>query len=145
MSDSHVILLIHYGEKIMSQIPADLKYVKSHEWVRLESDGSATVGITEHAQDLLGDLVFVELPEVGRLLAEEEQAGTIESVKAASDLYSPIAGEVLETNAELEASPDLANTAPYTEGWFYRMKPSDSSDIDNLLSAEEYSKEIGED
>jgi glycine cleavage system H protein len=96
----------------MSNIPAELKYVASHEWLRLEADGSVTVGITEHAQELLGDIVFVELPKVGANLAAEEQAGVVESVKAASDVYAPIAGEVLEVNAELEAAPELANSEP---------------------------------
>lgn len=127
----------------MSQIPADLKYVDSHEWLRLESDGSVTVGITEHAQELLGDLVFVELPQVGSNLGANEQAGTVESVKAASDLYCPIAGEILATNAELEGAPELANSEPYGAGWFFRMKPANASDLDGLLSAEQYAKEIG--
>lgn len=127
----------------MSQIPADLKYVDSHEWLRLESDGSVTVGITEHAQELLGDLVFVELPKVGSTLAANEQAGTIESVKAASDLYCPIAGEVLEINPELEGAPELANSEPYGAGWFFRMKPASAGDLDGLMTAEQYAKEIG--
>lgn len=127
----------------MSQIPADLKYVDSHEWLRLESDGSVTVGITEHAQELLGDLVFVELPQVGSNLGANEQAGTVESVKAASDLYCPIAGEILAVNPELEGAPELANSEPYGAGWFFRMKPANAGDLDGLLSAEQYAKEIG--
>ena len=127
----------------MSQIPADLKYVDSHEWLRLESDGSVTVGITEHAQELLGDLVFVELPQVGSTLGANEQAGTVESVKAASDLYCPIAGEILAVNPELEGAPELANSEPYGAGWFFRMKPANAGDLDGLLTAEQYAKEIG--
>jgi glycine cleavage system H protein len=127
----------------MSQIPADLKYVASHEWLRLEADGSVTVGITDHAQELLGDVVYVELPEVGKTYSAGEQAGVVESVKAASDVYSPIDGEVLAINEELEAAPELANTASYTDGWFFRIKPSKPSDLDGLLDAEAYGKEVG--
>ncbi|BBF86477.1 glycine cleavage system protein H [Aquitalea magnusonii] len=127
----------------MSNIPAELKYVASHEWLRLEADGSVTVGITEHAQELLGDIVFVELPKVGAKLAAEEQAGVVESVKAASDVYAPIAGEVLEVNAELEAAPELANSEPYGAGWFFKIKPANAADLDSLLDAAGYAKEIG--
>ncbi|WP_293760351.1 glycine cleavage system protein GcvH [uncultured Aquitalea sp.] len=124
-------------------IPADLKYVASHEWLRLEADGSVTVGITEHAQELLGDIVFVELPKVGAVLAADEQAGVVESVKAASDVYSPIAGEVLEVNSELEAAPELANSEPYAAGWFFKIKPANAADLDSLMDAAAYAKEIG--
>jgi glycine cleavage system H protein len=127
----------------MSQIPADLKYVASHEWLRLEADGSVTVGITDHAQELLGDVVYVELPQVGKTYSAGEQAGVVESVKAASDVYSPIDGEVLAINEELEASPELANSASYSEGWFFRIKPSNPADLDGLLDAEAYGKEVG--
>ncbi len=127
----------------MSNIPADLKYVSSHEWLRLEADGSVTVGITEHAQELLGDIVFVELPAVGANLAAEEQAGVVESVKAASDVYAPIAGEILEVNAELEANPELANSEPYAAGWFFKIKPANTADLDGLLDAAAYAAEIG--
>lgn len=127
----------------MSNIPADLKYVASHEWLRLEADGIVTVGITEHAQDLLGDIVFVELPAVGANLAAEDQAGVVESVKAASDVYCPIAGEVVAVNAELEAAPELANTDPYAAGWFFKIKPANAADLDGLLDAAAYGKEIG--
>lgn len=127
----------------MSNIPADLKYVASHEWLRLEADGTVTVGITEHAQDLLGDIVFVELPAVGANLAAEDQAGVVESVKAASDVYCPIAGEVVAVNAELEAAPELANTDPYAAGWFFKIKPANAADLDGLLDAAAYGKEIG--
>ncbi|AXE28815.1 glycine cleavage system protein GcvH [Chromobacterium phragmitis] len=127
----------------MSNIPAELKYVDSHEWLRLEADGSVTVGITAHAQELLGDIVFVELPKVGATLAKDEQAGVVESVKAASDVYCPIAGEVLEVNAELESAPDLANNEPYGDGWFFKIKPANAADLDGLMDAAAYAKEIG--
>ncbi|MEQ6291744.1 glycine cleavage system protein GcvH [Vogesella sp. GCM10023246] len=127
----------------MSNIPAELKYVSSHEWLRLEADGTVTVGITEHAQELLGDIVFVELPTVGSALGDGEQAGVVESVKAASDIYAPIAGEVLEVNGELEATPDLANSEPYGAGWFFKIKPANAADLDKLLDAAAYAAEIG--
>ena len=125
----------------MSNIPADLKYVASHEWLRLEADGSVTVGITDHAQELLGDIVFVELPEVGANLAADEQAGVVESVKAASDIYAPIAGEVLEVNQELVDAPDTANTDPYGAAWFFRIKPANAADLDGLMDAAAYEAE----
>lgn len=127
----------------MSNIPADLKYVSSHEWLRLEADGSITVGITEHAQELLGDIVYIELPEVGASLAAEEQAGVVESVKAASDVYAPIAGEVLAVNESLADAPETANSDPYGEGWFFKIKPANPADFDALLNAEQYAAEIG--
>ncbi len=126
----------------MSNIPADLKYVESHEWLKLEADGTVTVGITEHAQEALGDIVFVELPNVGDNLGADEQAGVVESVKAASDIYAPIACEIVAINEELIASPDLANTDPYGAGWFFRIKPSNAADLDGLMSAEQYAAEI---
>lgn len=122
----------------MSNIPADLKYVASHEWLKLEDDGIITVGITDHAQDLLGDVVFVELPEVGRTVSADEEIAVVESVKAASDVYAPIAGEIVEINDELVDSPELANEDPYGKAWFFKIKPADVADYDNLLSAEEY-------
>lgn len=127
----------------MSNIPSDLKYVSSHEWLYLEADGIITVGITEHAQDLLGDIVFVELPEVGANLSAEEQAGVVESVKAASDVYAPIAGEVVAVNEDLAAAPETANSDPYGAGWFFKIKPSNPADYEQLLSAEQYAAEIG--
>lgn len=126
----------------MSTIPADLKYVASHEWLRKEADGTITIGITEHAQELLGDIVFVELPEVGASFAAEDQAGVVESVKAASDVYAPIAGEVVEVNEALVDAPETANSDPYGEGWFFRIKPANETDYDGLLTAEEYAVEI---
>ena len=125
----------------MSNIPAELKYVASHEWLRLEADGSVTVGITDHAQELLGDIVFVELPEVGAYLAADEQAGVVESVKAASDIYAPIAGEILEVNQELVDAPDTANTDPYGAAWFFRIKPANAADLDGLMDAAAYEAE----
>lgn len=122
----------------MSNIPADLKYVASHEWLKLEDDGIITVGITDHAQDLLGDVVFVELPEVGREVSADEEIAVVESVKAASDVYAPIAGEIVEINDELVDSPELANEDPYGKAWFFKIKPTNVADYDNLLSAEEY-------
>ena len=125
----------------MSNIPAELKYVASHEWLRLEADGSVTVGITDHAQEVLGDIVFVELPEVGANLAADEQAGVVESVKAASDIYAPIAGEILEVNQELVDAPDTANTDPYGAAWFFRIKPANAADLDGLMDAAAYEAE----
>ena len=122
----------------MSNIPADLKYVASHEWLKLEDDGIITVGITDHAQDLLGDVVFVELPEVGREVSADEEIAVVESVKAASDVYAPIAGEIVEINDELVDSPELANEDPYGKAWFFKIKPPNVADYDDLLSAEEY-------
>ena len=122
----------------MSNIPAELKYLPSHEWVRVEDDGTATVGITYHAQDLLGDVVFVELPEVGSELNAGEEAGVVESVKAASDIFSPVSGEVLEINETLEESPDFVNSDPYNDGWFYKVKLTDESDFDELLDSDAY-------
>lgn len=122
----------------MSNIPADLKYVASHEWLKLEDDGIITVGITDHAQDLLGDVVFVELPEVGRTVSADEEIAVVESVKAASDVYAPIAGEIVEINEELVDSPELANEDPYGKAWFFKIKPANVADYDDLLSAEKY-------
>jgi glycine cleavage system H protein len=127
----------------MSNIPAELKYVASHEWLRTEADGTVTVGITEHAQELLGDIVFVELPAVGAVLAADEQAGVVESVKAASDVYAPITGEIVAVNDALVSAPEIANSDPYGDGWFFKIKPANAADLDGLLSAEQYAAEIG--
>jgi glycine cleavage system H protein len=127
----------------MNTIPADLKYAESHEWLRLEADGTVTVGISHHAQELLGDLVFVELPKTGQTLAAGEQAGVVESVKAASDVYSPVAGEVVAVNVALESAPELANSDSYGEGWFFRLKPARPAEIEGLLDASQYAAEIG--
>ena len=118
-------------------IPADLKYTASHEWVKLNADGTVTVGITEHAQDLLGDMVFVETPVVGRTLAAGEECAVVESVKAASDVYAPIAGEVVAANAEVEASPEKINQDAHA-AWMFTLKPANAADLDGLLDAAAY-------
>ena len=123
----------------MKNIPGDLKFLSSHEWARIESDGTITIGISDHAQDLLGDIVFVELPEVGQTLDAESDAAIVESVKAASDVYSPISGEVKAVNSLLEDQPEIINSSPYEDGWFYKISPSDLGELDNLLSPEDYS------
>ena len=122
----------------MSNTPSELKYASSHEWARLEEDGTVTVGITDHAQNSLGDVVFVELPEEGSEYGAGEEAAVVESVKAASDIYAPIAGEVIAVNDALEESPETVNEYPYSDGWFFRLQPSDVSELENLLSAEDY-------
>ncbi|GMG87843.1 glycine cleavage system protein GcvH [Biformimicrobium ophioploci] len=122
----------------MSDIRNELKYVSSHEWIRLEEDGTVTIGITDHAQDSLGDVVYVETPEVGTALAEGDEAGVVESVKAASDIYAPISGEVVAVNEVLEDAPETVNESPYDDGWFFRMQPSDASELDKLLDADGY-------
>ena len=124
----------------MKNIPGDLKFLSSHEWARVESDGTITIGISDHAQDLLGDIVFVELPEVGQTLDAETDAAIVESVKAASDVYSPLSGEVMEVNSLLEDQPEIINSSPYEDGWFFKLTPSDMSELDNLLSPEDYSE-----
>ncbi|MCJ8168282.1 glycine cleavage system protein GcvH [Atopomonas sediminilitoris] len=121
----------------MSNIPAELRYVDSHEWLRVEADGSVTVGITDHAQEALGDVVFVELPEVGAELNAGQEAGVVESVKAASDIYAPIAGTVLAVNEALVDAPEGVNSEPY-EAWFFRIQPSNAADLDGLLDADAY-------
>ena len=126
----------------MSNIPSELKYVASHEWLRLEVDGTITVGITDHAQDLLGDVVFVELPEVGRVVEQDEEVAVVESVKAASDVYAPIAGEVVEINEELVDNPELANEDPYGKAWFFKIKPANPADYDGLMTADEYENSL---
>lgn len=128
----------------MSQIPAELKYVSSHEWIRDEGDGVVTVGITEHAQELLGDVVFVEVPDVDSDVDAEDEIAVVESVKAASDIYAPLAGTITEINEELEDSPELINSDPYGDGWMFKMKLADAGDLDGLLSAEAYAEEIAD-
>ena len=118
-------------------IPANLKYTKSHEWVRAEADGTITVGITEHAQDLLGDLVFIDLPDVGKILAAEQETVVVESVKAAADVYAPVAGTVTEVNTTVAGSPELVNQDAYA-AWLFKMKPSNAADLDTLIDAAEY-------
>lgn len=126
----------------MSNIPADLLYSKDHEWARLENDGSYTIGITEHAQELLGDMVYIELPEEGSALVAGDEAGVAESVKAASDVFTPLSGEVVAVNEDLEDAPEMVNNNPYDDGWMFRIKPSDDSEISEMLSAEEYEEFI---
>ncbi|MCH1459859.1 MAG: glycine cleavage system protein GcvH [Luminiphilus sp.] len=122
----------------MSQNPPELYYAKTHEWVRREEDGTVTVGITEHAQDALGDVVYVETPEVGDSIAAGDQAGVVESVKAASDIYAPLTGEVVATNEGLEDAPETVNSDAFNDGWFFKLQPQDISELDALMSAEEY-------
>ena len=124
----------------MSDIPGDLKFLSSHEWARVESDGTITIGISDHAQDLLGDIVFVELPEIGQSVDAENDTAIVESVKAASDIYSPLSGEVIEVNSLLEDQPEIINSSPYEDGWFFKLTPSDIGELDNLLSPEDYSE-----
>lgn len=128
----------------MSQIPSELLYVSSHEWIRHEGDGLVTVGITDHAQELLGDVVFVEAPETDEDVEAEDEIAVVESVKAASDIYAPIAGTITEVNEELEDSPELINSDPYGDGWMFKMQLADQDDLDKLLSAEQYAEEIAD-
>jgi glycine cleavage system H protein len=127
----------------MSDIPAELRFAESHEWARLEADGTVTVGISDHAQEALGDVVFVELTEVGKVFAAGDQSGVVESVKAASDIYAPVSGEVIAINEELSGSPELLNSDPYG-AWIFKLKPSDKAELDNLLDAAAYKAAIGE-
>lgn len=129
----------------MSNTPSELKYAKSHEWARLEDDGTVTVGITDHAQEALGDVVFVELPEAGANLKAGDDIAVVESVKAASDIYAPISGEVIATNPVLEEAPETINEDPYGEGWFFRIKPEGEADFSGLLSAEGYQQSLDDD
>ena len=129
----------------MSNIPSNLKYLDSHEWARVESDGTVTVGISDHAQGALGDLVFVEVPEVGKALSKGGAAAVVESVKAASDVYSPVSGEVIANNSDaLSATPELVNSDPYGQGWLFRIKPSNNSELGSLLDAKAYEKVVEE-
>lgn len=124
----------------MSDIPSDLKYLSSHEWARLEDDGTVTIGITDFAQDMLGDVVFVELPELGSTINAGDEAGVVESVKAASDIFAPVSGEVVAINEELEDSPELVNKDAYGDGWFFRVKVDDAAELESLLDAEAYAE-----
>lgn len=128
----------------MSNVPNELKYRDSHEWVRKEADGTFTVGITEHAQELLGDMVFVDLPEVGITYSAGDECAVAESVKAASDIYAPVSGEIVAVNDELGDAPELVNSEPYAAGWLFRIKPSDESELDSLLDADAYKASIDE-
>lgn len=129
----------------MSQLPSDLRYASSHEWARLDDDGIVTVGITDHAQDALGDLVFVETPEIGREVEAAEACAVVESVKAASDIYAPVAGEIIDSNPALADAPELVNTDPYGEGWIMRIRLADPDDtLDGLMSADEYAAQVAD-
>ena len=125
----------------MSNIPEkNMRYTKTHEWVRLESDGTITVGISDHAQDLLGDMVFVELPEVGTQFVSGDDCAVVESVKAASDVYAPVAGEVCEVNETLTESPETVNQSPYEDGWLFKMTPEDTEEANDLMDAAAYAE-----
>ena len=122
----------------MSDFPTELKYANSHEWARVESDGTVIVGITDHAQDALGDIVFIELPESGAEVEVGAEIAVVESVKAASDIYSPVSGEIIEVNSALEDEPELVNGSPYEDGWLFSVKINSSEDFSGLLDAEGY-------
>ncbi len=124
----------------MSNIPDNLRYTRSHEWIREEDDGSLTIGITDHAQDSLGDLVFVELPEVGRKLNAGDEMAVVESVKAASDVYAPVSGEVIAVNEPLTDAPESVNGSPYEDGWLVRIKPAEGTDLGAMLDAAAYAE-----
>lgn len=126
----------------MSNIPSDLKYAKSHEWARITGD-TVTVGITDHAQHELTDVVFVELPQVGRAVKAGESCAVVESVKTASDIYSPVSGEIVEVNTATSDNPALVNTDPYGQGWLFKLKQADAAEFDQLLTAEQYQQQIG--
>ncbi len=124
----------------MSEIPAELRYASSHEWARLDEDGTVTVGISDHAQESLGDVVYVEHPEIGQTVTAQTEAGVVESVKAASDIYAPISGTVIAINEGLEDSPETVNQDPYGDGWFFRIQPDDIKELEDLLDAEHYAE-----
>jgi len=128
----------------MSNVPSELKYVSSHEWIREEGDGVVTIGITDYAQESLGDVVFVETPDVGAEVSAGDDAGVVESVKAASDIYAPLSGTVIEVNEELEDAPENVNNDPYGDGWFFKLKLSDAAELDDILSADEYQEQCEE-
>ena len=124
----------------MSKFPDNLKYASSHEWIRVEDDGVATVGISQHAQNALGDIVFVDLPETGTSVNAKDEVAVVESVKAASDIYSPMSGEITEVNEALVDAPETVNSLPYDDGWFYKMKISDKLELDDLMDHEAYAE-----
>ena len=126
----------------MSELRAELRYASTHEWVRLEDDGTAYVGITDHAQDAMGDLVYVELPEVGQQLQATDEAGVVESVKAASDIYAPVSGEIVGINEALEETPELVNQDPYGDGWLFRIRLDNKDELEQLLSADDYREKL---
>ena len=122
----------------MSEIPTELKYASSHEWARLEEDGTVTVGISDHAQQALGDVVYVEHPEAGQTVSAGSEAGVVESVKAASDIYAPVSGTISEVNEALEDAPETVNQDPYGDGWFFKIEPDDVNQLEDLLDAAAY-------
>ena len=124
----------------MSSFPEDLKYVSTHEWVRTEADGTVTVGISDHAQELLGDIVFIELPTLGATVSAEQEISVVESVKAASDIYAPVSGEIVAINEALIDAPETVNASPYGDGWFCRIRPSNESELEKLLDANAYAE-----
>lgn len=128
----------------MSEIPEDLRYLASHEWARLNPDGTVTMGVTDYAQQSLGDVVYIEIPEVGSQVTAHEEAGVVESVKAASDIFSLVSGEVVEVNEILAEEPELVNESPYIDGWFYRVRPDDITELDDSMDAEGYAEETAE-
>lgn len=128
----------------MSELPAELKYASSHEWARLESDGTIVIGITDHAQEALGDVVYVELPDVGTSIDAGAEVAVVESVKAASDIYAPVTGEVVEINPALEDEPETVNSSPYADGWFFRIKPAGLGELEEMLDADDYQNAIDE-
>ncbi len=123
---------------MMSNVPGNLRYTKSHEWVKVEADGTITVGITDHAQGLMGDMVYVDLPEAGRQLDAGKECAVVESVKAASDVYAPVTGEIMMSNAALADAPETVNKDPHGEGWIFKMKPANAADVQKLLDAKAY-------
>ena len=124
----------------MAEIPNNLKFLDSHEWARLEEDGTVTVGISDHAQGLLGDIVFVELPDTGKKINKKDDIAIVESVKAASDVYSPLSGEIVSVNEALNDNPELINSSPYDDGWFFKIKPQNNDELEDLLDAEAYAQ-----
>lgn len=128
----------------MSDIPAELKYAPTHEWARLEEDGTVIVGISDHAQSALGDVVYIEAPEIGLTVSAQEEAGVVESVKAASDIYAPVGGTICAVNDDLTDKPETVNQDPYGDGWFFKLTPTDPADLDDLLDAEAYARVCAE-
>ena len=124
----------------MAEIPNNLKFLDSHEWARLEEDGTVTVGVSDHAQGLLGDIVFVELPDTGKRINKKDDIAIVESVKAASDVYSPLTGEIVSVNEALNDNPELINSSPYDDGWFFKIKPQNNDELEDLLDAEAYAQ-----
>ena len=128
----------------MSDLPSELKYASSHEWARLESDGTVVVGITDHAQEALGDIVYIELPEMGAAVDAGAEVAVVESVKAASDIYSPITGEVVEINPALEDEPETVNSSPYADGWWFRVKCGSTDELEEMMDADGYQVVVDE-